>query len=184
MSRDSEKASTIAKGLRVTLLLFGALALLGVIGYMLYKLLGPGSDRPTIRVRNGSVDITVDAGDFQPSGSEWYSDANGKEPTQFTVTLTGTSCDGTTTTTQPVVKVTYKRAQSPHVESFSIELKDPGTGNRAFIIPVPTTATRQGKGHVGIRRGQAWSLHEVSVGNGIPCTMTQAKPEIDIAQVQ
>jgi hypothetical protein len=184
MSRDSEKASTIAKGLRVTLLLFGALGLLGAIGCALFKHQGPGSDRPTIRVRNGSVDITVDAGDFQPSGTEWYSDAGGREPTQFRVTLTGTSCDGTTTTTQPVVTVTYALASSPLRESFEIRLKHTGTENRAFVTPLPGVASRGRQGQVRIRFGQPWALHQVTVGNGAPCTMTQAKPEIDIAQVQ
>jgi hypothetical protein len=183
MSPHSQKASTIAKGLRVTLLLFGALGLLGAIGCALFKHQGPGSDRPTIRVRNGSVDITVDAGDFRRSGNEWYSDAGGREPTQFKVTLTGTSCDGTTTTTLPVVTVTYALAKSTQRESFAIRLKHTGTEYRAFVTPMPGVASRSRRGQVRIRRGQPWALHQVTVGNGAPCTMTHAAPEIDIAQV-
>lgn len=165
-----------------------ALAVIAVIGITTTtgcrNLQGPGEEsRPTIRVRNGSVNITVDAGDFQPSGSEWYSDAPGVLPSQFEVTLAGTSCDGTHTTTQPVVLVTYRRANSPHRETVSISLKDAGSGTQAFVTPVPGAATKSNPGRLRLRNGQPWALHEITVGNGSPCTITTSTPAIDIEQI-
>lgn len=180
MGQDERHTATGSAGLYAVALI----AVIGITGAMgCRNLQGPGEEsRPTIRVRNGSVDITVAAGDFQPSGTEWYSDAPGVAPTQFKVTLTGTTCDGTHTTTQPVVLITYQLASSPRREAVSITLKNTGAGNQAFVTPVPGAASKRGQGRLGLRVGQPWTLHEVKVGTGATCSMTSTQPKIDIDQ--
>lgn len=182
MGRHGEHTATASAGRYLALAVIAVIGVTTTIGCR--SLQGPGEEsRPTIRVRNGSVDITVDAGDFQPSGDEWYSDAPGVAPNQFEVTLTGTSCDGTHVTTQPVVLVTYALANSPRREAVSISLKNTGAGNQAFVTPVPGAAMKPRPGRLGLRVGQPWAVHEVTVGNGAACTMTSNLPEIDIDQI-
>jgi len=171
-------------------LTFKQVAIIGLVGAglavikgIVYRLLQT-EDRPPIRVRNGSsISVTVDRGDFTPSGGEWYSDAPGKVPSGFTVTLSGTECDGTTpTTTPPVVRAWYRRASSPQKELVVIELKPAGGATQAFVTPPPMSTQRSAKGKLVVRGGQPWKLSDVQVGDQPSCAVTSDDAEICIEQ--
>jgi hypothetical protein len=164
--------------LKIMLLLGGAKLLADLAKRLLRQ--PRDGERPTIRIRNGSIAMTVDSGDFQQSGLEWYPDGAGRTPRVLTVTLTGSDCDGQSFTCD-WVDVVYVNPGGV-TETVRIELRRTGSDARTFVVPVPNAAQKERPGGLAFRKGAAWTLHSVRLDKGQSCSFTTRVPEVVIRQ--
>lgn len=157
---------------------------LGVLVVKLVKKLFHSHDeeRPTIRVRSGSLDMTANVGSLVEVGNDWRHDHNEREPRKLLVSMRGTDCGSSSFSTNHVdIHCTSSAGSLPAVR---IQLLNAGGVRHAFVRHMGQPRSQPGNRRVLMWPDDGSVVIEKVVVPGTTCRVVNtAIAEVIIEQV-